>query len=99
MRWNDRTLGVLSGILAPLLGFLIYGLIYVTIIRPHHDLAYFVQDLFLGTHRYQAPIMSLALLADIPLFFWFDRIGRFEAMRGVVMALFIHGAIIVALWL
>ncbi|HMQ76017.1 MAG: hypothetical protein IPM49_17690 [Flavobacteriales bacterium] len=99
MAWSDRTVGLVSGLLAPAVGFLAYGLIYVNVIRPHNDLGWFVHDLFLGTRRYQAPVLSLSLLADVPLFFWFDRTGRVEAMRGVLMALFIHGAVIVALWI
>ncbi len=99
MVWNDRSKGLVAGLLAPAAGFLLYGLLYVNVIRPHQDLAWFVEDLFLGTRRYQAPVLSLSLLADVPLFFWFDHKGRVEAMRGVVTALFIHGAVIVALWI
>jgi len=97
MAFSDRTIGLVCGLLAPAIGFLAYGLLYVNLIRPHNDLGWFVQDLFLGTRRYQAPVLSLSLLADVPLFFWFDRKGRVEAMRGVLMAVFIHGAVIVAL--
>ena len=79
MRWNDRTVGLVCGLLAPVLGFLLYGLLYVTVIRPHNDLGWFINDLFLGTRRYQAPVLSLALLADVPVFFWFDRRRRLEA--------------------
>lgn len=98
MRSDSQTLGLVTGLLAPVLGFFIYGCIYVTGIRPHLELRDFVYDLFFGTRQYQSPILSLALIADLPLFFLFDRFGMEKAMRGVILACFVHGVVIVALW-
>ncbi|MCB0770103.1 MAG: hypothetical protein KDC00_06835 [Flavobacteriales bacterium] len=95
---DSQRLGVITGLVAPVLGFLGYATIYVTGIRPHLDLAWFVNDLFLGTRTYQAPVLSLSLLANLALFFWYDRRGMQLAMRGVITATFIHGAVIVILW-
>ena len=50
---------VVLGLLAPVLGFFGYAAIYVTSIRPHLDLAWFINDLFLGTRQYQAPVLIL----------------------------------------
>jgi len=93
---SQRT-GVVLGLLAPVAGFFLYATMYVTAIRPHNDLLWFVQDLFIGTRRYQAPVLSLALIANLPLFFWFDRKNMPKAMRGVIMATFVYGAVIVVL--
>ncbi len=90
-------LGVFLGMLAPVLGFFGYALIYVTGIRPHQDLGWFINDLFLGTKRYQAPILSLSLIANLALFFFFDRKDMPLAMRGVIGATFIYGVAIVVL--
>ena len=97
--WSDhlRT-GIITGLLAPVLGFLAYGLIYVTGIHPGHDLRWFVNDLFLGTPQFQSKILSLSLIADVPLFFWFDRRGWTLAMRGVIGAMLLYGIVIVVLW-
>lgn len=90
-------LGVAGGLLAPIAGFFIYAGMYVTTIQPQHDLGYFINDLFLGTRQYQAPVLSLALLANLALFFYFDRLERPKAMRGVILATFIYGLAIVLL--
>jgi hypothetical protein len=95
----DRPMaGVVLGMLAPLLGFFAYGLLYVHVIRPHLTLDYFIHELFLGTRRYQAPVLSLSLIADLPLFLWLDRRGAARAMRGVLIAMFLYGIAIVVLW-
>ncbi len=97
MRSDSMLQGVIGGLLAPIGGFFIYAGIYITTIRPQLTLAYFINDLFLGTRQYQAPILSLALLANLALFFYFDRIDRPLAMRGVILATFIYGLAIVIL--
>lgn len=98
MRSNNVRTGIIAGLLFPILGFVAYALIYVLIIRPHMTFAYFVDDLFMGTQRYQAPILSLALIANLLPFFWFDRKDMEQAMRGVILASFIYGIAIVVLW-
>ncbi|MCB0794585.1 MAG: hypothetical protein KDB88_07590 [Flavobacteriales bacterium] len=99
MSWDSRNAGVAAGMLAPVIGFILYGVLYTQIIRPGHELSYFIQDLFLGTPEYRAPILSLALIANLPLFFYFDRRKWSHAMRGVLVSMFIYAALIVALWL
>lgn len=98
MRSDSQVLGIITGLLAPILGFFLYGLIYVTAIRPHLELREFVYDLFFGTREYQSPILSLSLIANLPLFFWFDRRDRHKSMRGVILASFAYGIAIVVLW-
>jgi len=97
MRSDSVRTGLLLGLLAPVLGFFLYAAIYTTSIRPHTDLQWFIHDLFLGTRRFQSPILSLSLIANLPLFFWFDRKAMPKAMRGVIMATFVYGAAIVVL--
>jgi hypothetical protein len=97
MRFDSMLFGIITGLLAPVAGFFLYGAMYVTAIRPHHDLAWFVNDLFIGTRQYQSPVLSLALIANLALFFLYDRFGWHLAMRGVILATFIHGALIVVL--
>lgn len=95
MRWDSRVTGFVLGLLAPLLGFAAYGTIYVTAIRPHHDFAWFVNDLFLGTAEFRPRVVSLSLIADAFLFFTFDRWSMYRAMRGVIMAMLVYGVYIV----
>ena len=97
--WSDhlRT-GIIAGLIAPVFGFLLYGLMYVTGIHPEHSLSWFVKDLFFGTPEFQSKILSLSLIANVPLFFWFDRKGWTQAMRGVIVTMFLYGIVIVVLW-
>lgn len=99
MSWNKVATGIVVGLLFPVLGFIAYGFIHTTWIRPHLDMSFFVHDLFLGTRRFQAPILSLSLIANLAPFFLFDRVYMHKAMRGVVIATFIYGAAIVVLLL
>jgi hypothetical protein len=98
MRLDSVAAGVLLGLLAPVLGFFLYGWIHTTLVRPHLDMAFFIHDLFLGTREFQAPILSLSLIANLGLFFLLDRFSLYKAMRGVLTATFIYAVAIVVLW-
>jgi hypothetical protein len=91
--------GIALGLVFPILGFFAYGLLYTNVIRPHLSLDFFIREMFLGTREYQAPILSLGLIADIPLFFLLDRKGWYRAMRGVISSMFIFAVVIVVLWM
>ena len=97
MRSDDMRLGYVTGLLAPVLGFVAYGIIYTTAIRPNRDLYWFVTDLFLGTLKYTSSIISLSLIADAFLFFWFARSDRYRSMRGVIAAMLTYGVLIVGI--
>lgn len=93
---TDRTVvGFLLGLIFPVFGFFAYGGIYVTAIRPHHDIDWFVNDLFLGTDVYRTQIISLSLIADAFLFFLFDRMRQLKAMRGVIIAMLVYALYVV----
>ncbi len=98
MRLDSPLAGIVLGLLVPILGFFIYGFIYTTWVRPHLDLQYFIDDIFLGTRQFQAPILSLSLIANLGIFFLFNRFQMASAMRGVLIATFIYGLVIVVLW-
>ena len=95
MRIDRLGIGFVLGLIFPVFGFFGYGLIYTTGIRPHHDMSWFVNDLFLGTSEYRTQIVSLSLIADAVLFFVFDRMGHHKAMRGVIVAMMVYGLYIV----
>jgi hypothetical protein len=99
MRWDSLVIGFVAGMVLPVAGFFIYGLLYTNVIRPHLDLDFFVHDLFFVTRRYQAPILSLSLIANLPVFFLFDRLDMPKAMRGMITATFVYAVAIVVLWM
>jgi hypothetical protein len=94
-RWDSFPLGFVLGLFFPVLGFFVYATIYVTAIRPHHDLHWFVYDLFLGTTEYRSQVLSLSLIADAVPFFIFDRFGRYKSMRGVIGAMLVYAAAVI----
>ncbi len=96
MRGDSFPLGFILGLLFPVLGFYGYGTIYVTAIRPHHDLHWFVHELFLGTSEYRSQIISLSLIADAFLFFGFDRFGHHKSMKGVIAAMLLYAIVVIA---
>ena len=55
MRLDSVVAGVLLGLMAPVLGFFLYGYVHTTLVRPHLDLPYFIHDLFLGTASTRHP--------------------------------------------
>lgn len=99
MRLDDVRIGFLLGMLAPVAGFFLYGWFHTSWLRPHLDMHFFVQELFLGTREFRSPILSLSLIAEVPLFFWLDRRGAYRAMRGVLFAMFLYAIAVVALWI
>jgi hypothetical protein len=94
MRFDRFSTGFILGLIAPVFGLLGYGTIYVTALHPEYDLAWFVTDLFLGTPALRAPVLSLSLIADAILFFVLDTRDLYKAMRGVIGAMFLYGAVI-----
>ena len=97
MVWNSRWTGFIMGMVAPVLGVLGYGLIYTTAIRPMFVMQWFLVDMFFGTLKYTSSILSISLIADAFLFFWFDRKDRYASMRGVILAMLTYGLVIVGL--
>lgn len=95
MRIDRLGIGFVFGLIFPVFGFFGYGLIYTTGIRPHHDMNWFVNDLFLGTSEYRTQIVSLSLIADAMLFFVLDRFRLQRAMKGVIAAMIAYGLYIV----
>ncbi len=99
MRYNTVRAGVIAGLIVPMLGILLYSLLTVTVFRPQLELGFFLRGMVFGIKGNIAPVLSLSLLADVVLFFAFDRKRMLKAMRGVIGAMFVYGAVIVLLLL
>ena len=94
-RGDSVVLGMVLGLIFPVFGFFGYGAMYVTAIRPQHDMHWFVHDLFLGTGEFRSRILSLSLIADAFLFFAFDRFERYRSMRGVIAAMLLYAIAVI----
>jgi hypothetical protein len=83
--------GALCGLLFPVLAFTIYSLIKFDDYNP---LQVFNRVLEL---KILAPIMSLALIINLAIFFLFIFLKFDQSARGVLLATFMYGAFIVYL--
>jgi hypothetical protein len=99
MRFDNVRFGAGMGTLIPLLGLLGYSVFVVTVLRPDLELGFFLSSMVFGIRGNIAPTLSLSLLADVILFFWFDHRRMLKAMRGVIGAMLCYGAVIVVLLL
>lgn len=99
MRFDTVRTGLIAGLIAPMLGLFLYSLLTVTLLRPELELGFFLRGMVFGIRGNIAPVLSLCLLADVALFFAFDQKRMMKAMRGVIGAMFVYGAVIVLLLL
>jgi len=93
---NTFAAGLITGIIGPAFGFLIYGFYFVEKYRI--NMQYFFTDVFVGTKEYQSPIATLSLLFNLALFFLFLRLNWENAAKGVLGATMIYAPIIVFLF-
>ncbi len=99
MRFDKVQVGLVAGLVAPLLGLFIYSVLTVTVFHPQLELGFFLRRMVFGIRGNIAPVLSLCLLADVVLFFAFDQKRMLKAMRGVIAAMLVYGAVIVLLLL
>ena len=81
-------IGLLSGIVLPLVVFYIY----FALRHGDVDFSFYITML----HRYGLlfKVMSLCVLADLPLFYIFIQLKFWRSARGVVMACFLFAFIV-----
>lgn len=99
MRFDQVRFGYLLGLVVPALGVFLYAVMIAMSIRPELELGFVVKNMLFGVRANIAPTLSLSLLADVALFFFFDRKRMLKAMRGVIGAMLTYGAVIVLLLL
>ncbi|MCO6481321.1 MAG: hypothetical protein J5I62_00870 [Flavobacteriales bacterium] len=99
MRFDQVRFGFLLGLVVPALGLLGYATLIATSLRPELELGFVIRNMLLGIRANIAPTLSLSLLADVVLFFIFDRMRMLKAMRGVIGAMLTYGVVIVLLLL
>ena len=83
--------GFISGLIAPVIGFYIY---YLISFRYMGLQSYISRLLELGL---EAGVISLSLIANLVVFFYFIRIKADASARGVIGATFLYGMVIVCL--
>lgn len=94
-KFDKKYYGLILGLLAPVIGFLLYGLFYSW--EFNTTLHHFITQVFLGTKSYQSPIISLSLIADLGVFFLALKIKCNKMAQGVVYALMAYAPIVIYL--
>jgi hypothetical protein len=91
LKQDKFLIGFLSGLLAPFIGFYLYYFSFFRIMSISKFFNHLQETSTL------AAIISLSLLANLALFFLFDKFGRLRCQQGVIGATFIYGFYIVYL--
>ncbi len=91
LKQDKFLIGFISGLMAPLIGFYLYYLSFFRIMT--------VKNFFLNLLESNtlAATISLSLLANLALFFAFDKFEKLRCQQGVIGATFIYGFYIVYL--
>lgn len=90
-RKDSKATGFISGLLAPFLGLYVYYLISFHYMSMRSFITRITElGLLPG-------VISLSLIANLVLFFWFIRIKTDQSSYGVIGATFIYGLVIIYL--
>lgn len=89
--WDKIWLGLLAGLVAPFIGFLGYYQLHFA----GMGIPYFINYLIQG--KVYTPMVSLSVVANLPVFFIFIWTNKNQSARGVLFSTFIYAAIVVYL--
>ena len=81
--------GTLYGALVPILGISVFYLYKFT------DVSIFDYLRVMQHQKIMAPVISISLIPNILLFFFFINRNRFKEGQGVILSMFLWGALIV----
>jgi hypothetical protein len=92
MHKNNFLLGVITSLAASCFGLLV---LYVLKFMPSNiELAEFI-ELIKNESQFRSGVLSLALLANIPLFYWCQRRKLMRSAYGVALIVFIVALLVV----
>ena len=89
-RFDNVYLGAFMGLVFPVIGFLLY---YLYFFYGHLSLQEYWNQLF-SRHTISAMI-SLALIANFPVFLFYFRGKKYKAARGVLGVTIFYGAFVI----
>lgn len=85
-KYDKLGFGILLGLIAPLIGFVVYGIFWAW--RFEKTFSYFVTDLFIGIPSFRSSIIALCLMFNLIPFLILLRSERYQGARGVLAAVF-----------
>ncbi len=80
--------GLIIGIIAPVLGFCIYGMLWAWYFNK--SFAYFYSDVFVAIPTFRSSILTLSLVFNLVPFFILLNRKKYRIARGILMAVFIY---------
>jgi hypothetical protein len=83
-------LGAFLGLVFPVIGFLLY---WVFIFSDAQSLTEFWDFLF--ENRVMSDVLSISIIANLPVFFYFLSNSKTETVKGIVGATIFYGALII----
>lgn len=81
-------MGWLLGIFGPVIGFLIFALLWSTYYRK--TIAYVWLDIVVQFDELHAPVLSLSLVFNLLIFLLFNKYNHLKTARGILGATFLY---------
>jgi hypothetical protein len=82
-KWDKVPYGIALGIIGAAVGFILFGLVFT--LGTSTNLATFFNDLAYGvTAMYQDKVVTVSILVDVVLFYYFIRKEWFQISRGIL---------------
>ena len=82
-KWDNVPYGIALGIIGAAVGFILFGLVFT--LGTSTNLATFFNDLAYGvTAMYQDKVVTVSILVDVVLFYYFIRKEWFQISRGIL---------------
>jgi hypothetical protein len=94
-KWDTIWIGMGVGIVGFTIGFLMFGLAFA--LWSGGSLAQFIENVFLGLYDFESRIVTVAILFDVALFYFFIRKNMLHLCKGI-MAIMVLSVPVVA-WL
>lgn len=79
--------GFILGLIGAVIGFFLYGLIWSNV--NGQTLAYFVNDVFIGTSFLTDKLVTISVLFDVLLFFIFMKFNWYNLCKGLLAVVII----------
>lgn len=89
---NNSFLGWGLGLVGPVIGFLIFGLLWSTYYR--RTFSYLLNDIVLQFHELHSPVLTLSLVFNLLIFLLFNRYDHLKTARGILGATFLYVPIV-----
>ena len=87
-KFDSMVLGFLLGVISPIIGFFIYYFAEYS----YMTMRGFVNYLVLG--QVYTPLISLCVVANLPVFYIFLRMDKYYSARGIILSTFLYAGLV-----